>query len=569
MSFLKRHLDYIIIIALTVFAILPLLTPGFFSMHDDEQIGRLYQIDKAVMAGHIPPRLAPDLGFGFDYPLFNFYPPFVYYIGEVFHLFGFSYIVSTKLMIGLGFLLAGIFMYLFVKEYAGRIGGIVAATAYTYAPYHSVDVYVRGALPEFWSFVFIPALFWSFFRLAKTRRTLYLLVSAVFVACLILTHNLVALMCSIFLGAYFLYLIAFAKNKLLLMGKFCMSIVLGLAFSAYFWIPAFFEKHFTLVDLLTKELANYNLHFVYLRQFLSSPWGYGGSVFGLYDDMSFQIGRAQLVLFVISVTLFLFFVKNHLRKHIIYPVFVFLFFFSLFIQTEHSKFIWDVIQPFAYIQFPWRFLLFSAFTLAFLIGYLFIFIRNRKIKILFSVLMIAALILLNKNYFAPKEYLRTVTDTSYTAPEVIKWRTSIMAFEYVPKGIATKKSSVGNTIVAINKNEIEKSGFSVIRGKITGRQLLDNPHQKEFQVNALQNGIVQLSTFSFPGWKIFLDGREIPYTDNNKFKLITIQVPKGQHQVRAIFTRTPIRMISEIITVTAIVGTFVFVLLRRKKYGKN
>src|SRR5579859_6528454 len=155
MSFLKKYIDYLIILILLVFTLSPLFVPGWFSIHDDEQIGRLFELSKDVVTGQLPPRLAQDLGFGFDYPLFNFYPSFIYYIAELFHLFGFGYIGSTKLMIGLGFLLAGIFMYLFVKEYAGKIGGVVAAIAYSYTPYHSVDVYVRGALPEFWSFVFV------------------------------------------------------------------------------------------------------------------------------------------------------------------------------------------------------------------------------------------------------------------------------------------------------------------------------------------------------------------------------------------------------------------------------
>src|SRR5579864_1515970 len=226
MSFLKRYADILVIIVLLGFTVFPLFNPGFFSIHDDEQIGRLFELNKAIVSGSIPPRLAQDLGFGFDYPLFNFYPSFVYYIGEVFHLFGFGYITSTKLMIGLGFLLAGIFMYLFSKEYVGRIGGIVAAIAYSYTPYHSVDVYVRGALPEFWSFVFIPVLFWSYHKLAKKESYLFILVSAVFVACLALTHDLIAMMSSFFLGVYFLFLLWQSKKRKLLFGKICLSVVL-------------------------------------------------------------------------------------------------------------------------------------------------------------------------------------------------------------------------------------------------------------------------------------------------------------------------------------------------------
>src|SRR5580698_604203 len=132
MNLLKKYIDILIIVVLLTFTLLPLFQPGFFPMHDDEQIGRLYDLNKDIVNGQFPPRMAQDLGFGFDYPLFNFYPSFVYYIGEVFHLMGFSLITSTKLMLGLGFILAGVFMYFFSRQYIGRIGGIVAAIAYTY-----------------------------------------------------------------------------------------------------------------------------------------------------------------------------------------------------------------------------------------------------------------------------------------------------------------------------------------------------------------------------------------------------------------------------------------------------
>src|SRR5580658_10112473 len=130
MSLVRKYIDLFLIIFFLGFTLSPLFVPGWFPIHDDEQIGRLFELNKDVLTGQLPPRLAQDLGFGYDYPLFNFYPSFVYYVGEVFHLFGFSYITSTKLMIGLGFILAAFFMYLFSKEYLGRIGAIVASIAY-------------------------------------------------------------------------------------------------------------------------------------------------------------------------------------------------------------------------------------------------------------------------------------------------------------------------------------------------------------------------------------------------------------------------------------------------------
>ncbi len=153
LNFLKNNSYLFISIALIIFAVLPLFHPGFFTIHDNEQIGRLYELDQALKSGQFPVRIVQDLGFGFGYLLFNFYPPAVYYLGELFHLLQFSFIDSIKIVMGIGFIFSAVFMYLLVKELFGKTGALVASVFYTYAPYHSVDLYVRGALSEFFSFV--------------------------------------------------------------------------------------------------------------------------------------------------------------------------------------------------------------------------------------------------------------------------------------------------------------------------------------------------------------------------------------------------------------------------------
>ena len=46
MSFLKRNYPILLIIVLSVFTLLPLFHPGFFPMHDDTQLARVFEIQK-------------------------------------------------------------------------------------------------------------------------------------------------------------------------------------------------------------------------------------------------------------------------------------------------------------------------------------------------------------------------------------------------------------------------------------------------------------------------------------------------------------------------------------------
>jgi hypothetical protein len=93
----------------------------------------------------------------------------------------------------------------------------------------------------------------------------------------------------------------------------------------------------------------------------------------------------------------------------------------------------------------------------------------------------------------------------------------------------------------------------------------DIPQQKIWQVSVSEAGLLRFSTFTFPGWKTFIDDKEVPYTDNNKFKLITVYVPSGQHTIKAVFTGTPIRSLANVLSILSIIGVIGWMILKRKK----
>ena len=94
-NFLNRFW-IITIFVLSIPAFWALFVPGFYGASDDIHIAWLYEFHKTAVAGQIPPRFVPDLSFGFGYPLFNFVFPLPFYIGEVFHLLGLSFVDSIK-----------------------------------------------------------------------------------------------------------------------------------------------------------------------------------------------------------------------------------------------------------------------------------------------------------------------------------------------------------------------------------------------------------------------------------------------------------------------------------------
>src|SRR3990167_1709125 len=123
MESLKKLFPFFLIIILSFFAIRPLLLNGFFPMHDDTQPSRVFEMASALKDGMFPVRWSADLGFGYGYPIFNFYAPLAYYIGALFNIIGFNSLDATKLMMILGIVLSGFSMYILAKEFFGKLAG--------------------------------------------------------------------------------------------------------------------------------------------------------------------------------------------------------------------------------------------------------------------------------------------------------------------------------------------------------------------------------------------------------------------------------------------------------------
>ena len=96
--FSARKSRYLLLTALfSIFAITPLFKPEFFASHDMlAPVYRLLELDTCIKDGVPFVRWFPDLYGGRGGPFFNYYSPFSYYVAEVFHLAGLSYIMCIR-----------------------------------------------------------------------------------------------------------------------------------------------------------------------------------------------------------------------------------------------------------------------------------------------------------------------------------------------------------------------------------------------------------------------------------------------------------------------------------------
>ena len=574
---MKTNLLLLLVIFLfSVFLSLPIVKLGLYQMHDDQQVARLYLFDKSAKEGQFPVRWVDELGFGFGYPLFVFYPPLVYMLGEVFHLLGFGFIDSVKLVFFFSVFGSGIAMFILVKELWGRLAGLTASLFYMVLPYRALDIYVRGALAEAFSFVWLPLILWSYHMFYKTRKHIYWILSGLFLALLMITHNLIFLPFMLILPFYLLFLIFKSAEKRKFIVYCFLSIVLSLGISAFFWIPAILEKKFTLVDqLLLTNLADFRIHFVYLQQLWNWTWGFGGSAAGLADGISFKIGKLHIIVslatFMLALALLVKSKKLSKLSIVNYQlsiVFVLLFILSAFMTTFYSKFVWEIIKPLAYLQFPWRFLMFTGLFSSALTGALIYLLRVTIFRLLAFFLLMILLLLPNLKLFKPESYRFDLTDESATAKSTINWDVSKTSFEYIPKGIGLTEDEFGHPMINLNQYQIPMQKIEVSPETAKIYNLEPSSSKIKFGIDAFSRTTVKANVFSFPGWNLEIDGKPMSFSDNNPFKLITFEVDAGAHDIVLEFKRTFIRNLADFVsffTMLAIISSLIFLKLIKIK----
>jgi uncharacterized membrane protein len=270
----KKNIFLLILIFLaTVLTFYRLCRPGYFSMMDDMHVFRLDQFDKCLKDGQIPCRFIKDGGMGYGYPLFNYYSPLSYSIAEFFHLFGFNFIDSLKITFSLCHIIGAFGMFFFARIFWGELGAFLSSIIFLFAPYQATDSWVRGAIAESLALNLIPWVFYFLTQFINSKKNKILL--TISLTALLLSHNLTSLAIAPVLVIYSIFLLSKNKNlnfKSIL--DLSIPVLLSLGLSAFFIIPALFEKNLVTVDTMTQGYFQYIIHFVTLNQlFISRFWG--------------------------------------------------------------------------------------------------------------------------------------------------------------------------------------------------------------------------------------------------------------------------------------------------------
>lgn len=541
-----------------------LLHPGIFRVHDFVHGARIAEMATALKDGHFPVRWSQNFGYGYGMPLFEFYAPLPYFVGALLYLIGVPLIISVKLL----FLICTVFTtlgaFMLGARLYGRAGGILTAAAITLAPYRAVNLFIRGAVSESWAIMaMVWIVFFTFETIKKRKAAWFGLVISLTV--LFLSHNLMtilfipfgvvlALAYAFFQGSESKMPLFSAKNvqqTLFSTLKVGAGYLLAFGCAAFYLLPAFFEKGYTKVEqYITGGYFDFHLHFVYLRQFVTPYWGYGGSEWGPNDGISFFLGIGQilgLLLFIVVIVKFLHTKKsNATSAHKIWFLLVVgaLLVAELLFATEKSVGLWNSIELLKFVQFPWRTLSIALICVGILSSAVVLTIPS-FVKRWMVVWILFLILLLNAWMFRPEAWLGSPEALYYSAPERISKDMSGVLPDYIPYDLQE------GLPVAQELSSCEGCQTEV---------LVERTDQKLVAVTSAQNTTIVFSVAYFPGWLAEVNGQPADLVVNDQ-GLIAVSVPAGKSLVGIVLKGTLLRQWSDCISAVSgilVLGLYVY-----------
>lgn len=538
----------ILIVVLTVIPLaVPYLQPGY-QFADDRFAPylRVEALRSALAEGQFPPRWFADFdgGYGSPYPMF--YAMLFYGVAAAFTVAGMSVGAAIELTAFLAIAAAALAMFVLVRSLWGDRSGILAAVLYTYAPYHLVDAFVRGALSELAAFVWFPLIVYTTYQAIESRQVKWLLLSGLTIGGLILTHNLMPI---VFLpvilgllGVIGVLRSPGARSRWTAIAVLGGAAALGLLVSAYFWLPIVFER-----GLLRLEyFLQYDYHGDFVGRGTLFAWSSG-------ESPHTSIGLILVGAGILGALTALWRASRSSHKAIAVSALGAGLFF-LFMTTRRSVWIWDHVPLLAFVQFPWRFLAPASFCLALAAGPLPRVFRSAPVGWIAVVLLGATacwqsspLIRIARRIDGPTLAAMPICQEVWGTQDY-RPATSSVPFWTGPQPPGDPNDPLVLTPCPAGIDLTPKGAATILSSFHGGIQW-------EIRYAASDTSVIILPQFFFPGWRARLDGELTAVAPSQGTGLLQISLPAGDHVLLVEYGNTPVRRVGNAVSVVGMAVT--------------
>ncbi len=525
---------YLVVLTISVLPFIGMfLTPDMPHTHDGPvHLARIAAYYKELSYGQIPPRWASELNYGYGMPLFNFMYHLPYLVASVPVMFSLGLVTAFKLTLLGSFLLSGIGMFMFARKFFGDIHKAYLVTLlYQFAPFHLVELVVRGSIGEAYTYSFLPFVLLGIVLVFEKPTFKHIFFTALATTLLVLSHNAISL---VSFGVALLFVLWFAQGfKRRLAGL--MALTIGLGLTAFYWLPAVLERKYTYGDLFMRTM--YQSHFPPLWNFVIPNFTNAISLqtggITVYIGLIQTIGILASAYFLISHT-----TRKSNKRSI--TVFAFtLILLSMFFMQPISAWIWEKIPTLRMFQFPWRFLAVAGMGTA-LLGSVLVPLKKQRQTIVVAIISAIAVLTTTVYWQPPLGYDKIIESDYWNFP--------------------LNTTFFGETDLIWSEGPAKsypRAPFELIDGKGEISEPYKKSVRHSFTINAQTPVRILDHTQYFPGWRVYVDGVKAPieFQDQNHRGRITFNVGEGVHKVMVIFGSSPVRAVGNSISlITLSVG---------------
>ncbi|MBI3619812.1 glycosyltransferase family 39 protein [Candidatus Roizmanbacteria bacterium] len=469
------------------------------------------------------------------------------YLGGAMNLLFQNTILSYNVVYFIGAVLSAVLFYYFLRLYFNPDASLAGSVLFTLAPYRIINIYIRGALPEFFASVFLPVIFIGFYSIFNKQRFKGFALATVGSGLLILTHPMMFLVSSFLFLPYLLFLFWRHQSRRLLFLSGA-AVFLGLLLAGYYVFPLVAEIKYFYYGLEKNHFALGQS--MGLQNFLDPRWYY------FWRSDTFTRGHFIKSGLIETVILFLGIVglgwnrsrKKKNERDWLAIIFIAVAGILIVLMSPIGIPLYQISSLLGGTQHQWR--LFSAFIFIppFILAF-FLDKTGKKWAVFLAIILICVVRfpqLYGKNYvlhpdrdylFSAENLHGNVLNTLWTGPTQ----------DYPIKA---------------HKGEIIEGKGTLVTKSIK------NTRRIYFVDTDTKLRLVDY-TFYFPGWHALIDGGEttIEFQDPHYRGVITYFVPKGKHYIEVVFKPTKQRFFGYVLSAAGVViflGSFLF----RKKFQK-
>ena len=530
----KEIINYILIIIASIIISIPLANKNLNIYRDDgiQHICRIIGTEQTLADKQFLPMIMSNLCNNFGYSWNIFYSPLTAYMSVVLRIFNFSYVNCLKLCMFVIVVLSGLTMYkLTLRITKNKKLATLASIIYILAPYRITDMYIRTALAELASFIFIPIVFEGLYIILNEEKKSYKL--ALGAAGLILTHQVIAMYTAIICFAYLIVFFKKLKSKTVLK-NIGVNLLFCILMTSFYWVGLLQHYFSTSYEVFVPGRMEREEVLIFYKAKFSQLF-----ITSSEQTMIYAIGLLSVIGLVLTPIAYKKVPEEYKKTYMF-----FLITGIVLIGMTLKIFPFEKLpQALTILQFTFRLFTFTSFFFAFVVATNFaILIKDFKTLDIVVLLTISILLLVpykSKLDFNLKDNEERLINGVRITENTGRVHAGMASMEYLPtkafknlKYIANRKDEV----MVLDNNQAVISDYT---------KQASNMNCKISNIN--KETTIELPYIYYLGYRVYANGQEIKYTESDN-GFIQINIAKDS-QIKVKYLGTNEMLISYAVSI--------------------